>query len=74
MPADEPKLAVLDDEAVAKVRALEEELGDNVVVVAYDRPLEPANLTAEQLEKVQDVEYGLVNTYLVAYRRPKAEA
>ena len=68
------KLAMLDDEALAKVRALEQDLGDNVLVVAYDRPLEPANLTPEQLEKVNDVEYGLSNTYLVVYRKPKPPA
>lgn len=71
MSDDEVKLAVLDDEAVAKVRALEKELGENVVVIAYDRPLELARLSQEQLDRLTDVERTLPNAYLVAYLKPK---
>jgi hypothetical protein len=71
MSDDEVKLAILDDEAVAKVRALEKELGDNVVVLAYDRPLELARLNQEQLDRLTDVERALPHAYLVAYLKPK---
>ena len=71
MSNDEVKLAILDDESLAKVRALEEELGANVVVVAYDRPLELARLNQEQMDKLTDVERTLPTAYLVAYLKPK---
>lgn len=71
MSNDEVKLAVLDDEAVAKVRALERELGENVVVLAYDRPLELARLSPEQLDRLTEVERTLPHAYLVAYLKPK---
>jgi hypothetical protein len=69
--SDEVKLAILDDEAVRKVRELEQALGENVVVVAYDRPLELARLNQEQLDKLTDVERSLPHAYLVAYLKPK---
>lgn len=72
MPDDEVKLAILDDEALQKVRALEKDLGGNVVVIAYDRPLELARLNQEQLDKLTDVERTLPHAYLVAYLKPKA--
>ena len=72
MNDDQVKLAILDDEALIKVRALERELGGNVVVVAYDRPLELARLNQEQMDTLTDVERTLPNAYLVAYLKPKA--
>ena len=71
MSNDEVKLAILDDDALGKVRALEGELGDNVVIVAYDRPLELARLNQEQMDKLSDVERTLPQAYLVAYLKPK---
>ena len=73
MPNDEVKLAILDDEGVQKVRGLEKDLGENVVVVAYDRPLELARLNQEQLDKLTDVERTLPDAYLVAYLKPKPD-
>jgi hypothetical protein len=64
------KPAVLDDESLQSVRTLEQSLGGNVVVVAYDRPLEYARLDPAQLEKLTSVEQRLPQTYLVAYRKP----
>ncbi len=71
MAEDRIKLAIMDDEALGKVRALEQQLGDNVVVIAYDRPLELARLNQEQLDKLTDVERTVPNAYLVAYLKPK---
>jgi len=71
MSDTEPKLAALDDAAVAKVRALEQALGPNVVVLAYDRPLEVARLTPEQIDQVMEVERQIPNAYLVVYLKPK---
>lgn len=71
MADNQPKLAVLDEEALAKVRALEEALGPNVVVLAYDRPLEVARLTPEQVDQVMEVERQIPNAYLVVYVKPK---
>ena len=73
MSNDEIKLAILDDEGVQKVRGLEKDLGENVVVVAYDRPLELARLNQEQLDKLTDVERTLPDAYLVAYLKPKPD-
>ena len=72
MTEDAPKMAVLTDEEVAKVRELEQELGEEVVVLAYDKPLEPARLSRELQDKLMDVEATLPRAYLVAYRKPKA--
>ena len=71
MSGDAPKIAVLGDEDLARVRALEEELGEDVVIIAYDKPLEPARLNREQVDKLTDVELTLPAAYLVAYRKPK---
>jgi hypothetical protein len=70
MSDNEPKMAVLTDDELAKVRALEQELGDAVVILAYDKPLEPARLNREQQDRLMDVEATLPRAYLVAYRRP----
>lgn len=67
----EPRMAVLTDEELAAVRALEEELGEDVVVLAYDKPLEPARLNREQQDRIMDVEATLPKAYLVAYRKPR---
>ncbi len=64
------KVAMLGTDEVAKVRALEEKLGDDYVVLAYDKPLEPAELTDEQLTQLKDVEAELDTAYLVAYKKP----
>jgi hypothetical protein len=60
------KIAELDKARLAKVRALEEELGTYVVALEPQLPL--ANLTDEQLERLQaaEAELGVV---LLAYRR-----
>ena len=71
MSGDDPKIAVLNDEELAKVRELERELGEDVVILAFDKPLEPARLNREQVDKLMDVELTLPTAYLVAYRRPK---
>jgi hypothetical protein len=70
MSENEPKMAVLTDEEVATVRALEQELGEEVVILAYDKPLEPARLNRDQQDRLTDVEAALPRAYLVAYRRP----
>ena len=71
MSGDDPKIAVLNDEELAKVRELERELGEDVVILAFDKPLEPARLNREQVDKLMDVELTLPPAYLVAYRKPK---
>lgn len=71
MADNQPKLATLDEAAVAKVRALEQALGPNLVVLAYDRPLEVARLTPEQVDQVLEVERQIPNAYLVVYLKPK---
>ena len=71
MSAEAPKIAVLNDEELAKVRELEAELGEDVLIIAYDKPLEPARLNRDQVDRVMDVELTLPTAYLVAYRRPQ---
>jgi len=68
---ESPRIAVLGDEELAKVRALEQELGPDVLIIAYDKPLEPARLSREQVDKLMGVEAELPQAYLVAYRRPQ---
>lgn len=70
MTDEEPKIAELSEDEVGKVRALEGELGENVVIIAYDRPLQPATLSQEQVDKLMEVEQELPDAYLVAYRKP----
>lgn len=74
MADNEPRMAVLNDEELATVRALEQELGEGVVVLAYDKPLEPARLSREQQDRLMDVEATLPRAYLVAYRKPRPPA
>lgn len=71
MAGSDPKIAVLTDQELARVRALEQELGEDVVIIAYDKPLEPARLTREQMDKISDLEQELQHAYLVAYRKPR---
>ena len=52
MPHHSPTPATLDDAELAKVKRLEGELGDDSVVVAYAKTLEPAELSAEQLARL----------------------
>lgn len=63
-----PPVASLSSEAVAKVQALEEKLG-SVVVVAYEQPFVPAQLTQEQLDALWELEKEL-GVCLIAYRKP----
>jgi hypothetical protein len=65
------KIAELSDDEVARVRALEEELGENIVILAYDKPLSPARLTEEQVARVMEVEAEMGHSFLVAYRKPR---
>jgi len=72
MQEPDVKLAQLSDEQLERVQALEDKLGDNVVLLAYDRPLQPATLSPEQVDEVMQLELEMPNAYLVAYRKPKA--
>jgi hypothetical protein len=59
----------LDDDKLAKVKRLESELGGDSLVVAYTKTLEPAELTAEQLARLREIEEEL-GVLLVAWRKP----
>ena len=61
-----PQVAHLDPPAIAKVEAMERTLGD-VYVVAYEKPMTPAQLTPEQVNILQKAERDL-GVCLVAYR------
>ena len=67
-------LIQLSEEQLAKLRAAEAALGENVVLLAYDRPLEPAHLTPEQMDLLHNLEAELRCAYVVAYRRPRPGA
>jgi len=69
-----PKPAVLSDEELSKVRALEAKLGDNVVVVAYAKTLQPAKLKPTDLQRLKKVEQELKHVYLVAWSKPSPPA
>jgi hypothetical protein len=71
MTREEPQLAVLEDDEVQELRTLEDELGENVVILAYEKPLELANLNEDQLAKLWEMEQKLGHACLVAYRKPK---
>lgn len=62
-----PPVASLSSEAVAKVQALEEKLG-HVVIVAYEQPFVPAQMTQEQLDALWTLEKEL-GVCLIAYRK-----
>ena len=55
----------IDDEGVAKIQALEKEMGTRIM--AYTTPSVTADLSAEQLKKIETLEKELC-VRLVAYR------
>ena len=55
----------VDDPAVKKIQALEKETG--MLIMAYATPYATANLSAEQLEKIEALEQELC-VRLVAYK------
>ena len=57
------KISKLDQDAVAQIRALEEELGCQIM--AMEPGPEMAELSEEQVAKVQALEESLGNTLLV---------
>jgi hypothetical protein len=65
------RFAELSKEQVERVRALEAELGESVVILAYDKPLQPASLDEDQVAKLAELEMQLGSAYLVAYRKPR---
>ena len=69
MPHHRPTPAVLDDDKLAKVKRLESELGDDSVIVAYTKTLQPAELSGEQLARLKQMEEAL-GVLLVAWKRP----
>jgi hypothetical protein len=60
-----PSLAMLSAGQVAIVEQLERDLG-GLFVLAYERPLQPATLTPDQIERIRKAEREL-GTCLVAY-------
>jgi hypothetical protein len=64
MHRSEIKVAQLDDKHLAKISALESEIG--AVVVAYEPSYKPAQLTAEQVAKIREIEAEL-DLILVAF-------
>ncbi len=69
MHHDEAKPAVLEEGQVRRLQDFEHELGEDAVVIAYPRTLEPVELTPEQVKRLREVEEEL-GVYLVAWRRP----
>ncbi len=61
--AQQLKIAHLDEAAVAKVRALEEETGKHIMAFASGPPF--AKLSQEHLDKVQALEKELDSVLLV---------
>ena len=61
-----PQVASLNPAAVTRVEALERSLGD-VYVVAYEKPVEPAKLTPQQISLLQQAEKDL-GVCLIAYK------
>ncbi len=61
-----PNVASLNSQALQKVEAVEKKLG-HVYVVAYEKPVEPAKLTPEQVNVLQQAEREL-GVCLVAYK------
>jgi hypothetical protein len=60
------RLAKLTQAQLEEIRKFEERW-NNIVLLAYQKPTEPAKLSAEQLKKVQALEKEL-GVKLVAYR------
>ena len=63
---NQPKVATLAGDAVAKVQAVEKKLG--AYVIAYEHPVQPASLTPEQLAELTRLEDEL-GVCLVAFRK-----
>ena len=55
----------VDEEGVAKIKALEKEFG--MRIMAYATPSVPEDLTEEQLKRIEDLEKNLC-VRLVAYK------
>jgi hypothetical protein len=68
MHHDDVKPAVLDEGQVARLQKFEHELGEEAVVIAYSKTLEPVELTPEQVKRLREVEEEL-GVYLVAWRK-----
>jgi len=68
--ADVKRPAVLNDAELTKLRALETRFGDGIVLVAYDKPLEPADLRGDQLEQVKSLESAIGHVFVVAWKKP----
>ena len=60
------RLAKLTQVQLEDIRKFEERW-NNIVLLAYERPMEPARLSSEQVRKVQALEKDLGVT-LVAYK------
>jgi len=60
------RLAKLTESQIREIRKLEERW-ENIVVLAYEKPLEPAKLSPKQLEKIRTLEKEL-RVALVAYK------
>ncbi len=63
------KIAKLTDSQLEEIRKLEKRMKD-IVLVAYEKPTDPARLTTQQLEKIRSLEKEL-GVILVAYRQDK---
>lgn len=61
------RIAQLSPEALAKIQAVERQLGGRYVI-AYEQPVVPAKLTPEQLNALQAVERE-IGACLVAYEK-----
>jgi hypothetical protein len=71
MPNESLKPAMLSAQQLAKLKSLESEIGDDVVVIAYAKAEEPAKLEDAKLKKLQETEKELGGVYLIAWKRPK---
>jgi hypothetical protein len=60
------RLAKLTESQIREIRKLEERW-ENIVVLAYEKPREPARLSSKQLEKIRTLEKEL-KVALVAYK------
>jgi hypothetical protein len=61
-----PQVANLKLEKLARVQEIEKKLG--AYVIAYEQPVEPATLSADQLKDLERLE-GELGVCLVAYRK-----
>lgn len=60
------KFAKLTESQIEEIRKFEARW-KNLVLLAYEKPIEPANLSSEQVKQIQRLEKEL-NVTLVAYR------